>query len=182
MGARSDIKLSDGSSVWLNAGSKLTYTKSFGSDNRTVHLEGEGFFSVAHDPDNPFTVITSHLEIVALGTSFNVKSYPEEEAIQTTLVSGSLLINRTRYKSIERGLLLEPNQQVIYYRESRDFIMAEDLSSDLPVVEDDLKVSESTDISDTPKIILRSGVNPEVFTSWKDNRLVLKMSSLEVLQ
>lgn len=179
IGARSNIRLSDGSSVWLNAGSSLTYSKSFGSDNRTVHLEGEGFFQVVDDSKHPFTVITSQLEIVALGTSFNVKSYPEEETIQTTLVSGSLMLNRIRYKSVERGLLLEPNQQVIYFRDSRDFLLTVETDKEVPVEEKNLTVTDTAEMSDPPKIILRHGVNPEVFTSWKDNRLIFENEPFE---
>ena len=117
-GSRGNITLADGTSVWLNGGSRFWYNKDFGSSERTVHLEGEGYFNVAKCLENPFTVITSQLEIVALGTSFNVKSYPGENIIQATLISGSAMVSRSEYKSKERGVVLEPNQQITYFKES----------------------------------------------------------------
>ncbi len=172
VGSRSNITLADGTSVWLNAGSRLTYSRNFGEYDRKVHLEGEGYFDVNKQNRHPFTVITSQLEIVATGTSFNVKSYHEEEIIQTTLVSGSLIINRTNHKTRETGLLLEPNQQITYYKKSSEFILKDD-DKDRPVgVEDGLIAEDSIVERDIPKIVLSKGVDPDIFISWKDNRLI----------
>jgi transmembrane sensor len=137
-GSRSNVILPDGSSVWLNAGSKLKYSGNFGSSDRIIYLEGEGFFNVEKDTKRPFTVVTSQLEIVALGTSFNVKSYPEEGYIQTTLVSGSVQVTRSLYKQEESGVVLEPNQQ-----------------------------------------INEQGIDPEIFTAWKDNKLIFDNEPFE---
>jgi len=172
VGSRSNIILADGTSVWLNAGSRLTYSGNFGENDRKVHIEGEGYFEVNKQNGHPFTVITSQLQIVATGTSFNVKSYPEEGIIQTTLVSGSLIIKRTNHKDRESGLLLEPNQQITYYKESSEFIL-ENESRDQPVSVKDRLIPEDTSVKrDLPKIVLRKGIDPDIFTSWKDNRLI----------
>src|SRR5690606_37889089 len=85
--------LADGTKVWLNAASRISYGKNFGNGAlRDVYLDGEAFFDVAHDPDKPFIVHTSSIQIKVLGTSFNVRSYAEDNTIETTLVQGKVRI------------------------------------------------------------------------------------------
>lgn len=112
------ILLSDGTKVWLNAESKIRFPEKFlpTEDTRTVYLEGEAFFDVAHNKDKPFKVKTGALEIEVLGTKFNVSSYVSEENISTTLVDGSVQINNAENES--PPLLLVPNDQANYGRES----------------------------------------------------------------
>lgn len=95
-GKRSQITLSDGTKVWLNSGSKLTYPPIFKGKNREVHLIGEAIFDVSHNPQKPFKVISSTQTIEVLGTVFNVSNYPEDKEIKTILKSGSVSIS---YKS-----------------------------------------------------------------------------------
>ena len=92
MGSRAQFSLSDGTTVTLNAGSRLKYDNRFGINDRVVQLEGEGYFKVAKDSKRPFTVKTSHLNVRALGTAFNVKAYSDDKTIETTLVEGSVKI------------------------------------------------------------------------------------------
>ena len=84
-GGKSSVILPDGSNVWLNAGSRMKYYRSFDVESREVFLEGEAYFDVKREK-YPFIVHTSHLDIQVLGTVFNVKSYPDEDMIETTLV------------------------------------------------------------------------------------------------
>ena len=174
-GSRSNLILKDGTSVWLNADSRLSYSEKFGDSDRSVHLEGEGYFEVEKDSESPFTVVTSEVEIVALGTSFNVKSYPDENLIQTTLVSGSLLVNRL--KTTEQGLTMEPNQQLTYYRDSRQLKLTEE--ADAKDEAEKIKEEKRLPGNELPKAVLRRGVDPEIFTSWKDNRLILEDEPFE---
>ncbi len=173
IGSRSNIILSDSTSVWLNAGSKLSYPVNFGEFDRTVNLEGEAFFVVHQSTKHPFTVMTSQLEMIALGTSFNVKSYPGEDIIQTTLVSGSLKINRSNYRSKEAGLILEPNQQITYYKKSGELLSEEKVHDAFedPGPGHVVKRERDTETG-LPKIILSRGIDPEIFTSWKENKLI----------
>lgn len=94
MGSRTVVQLSDGTEVHLNSGSKIKYPRSFNGESRELSLSGEGFFDVAHDPEHPFVVKTKQIYIKALGTKFNVLSYPENEAIATTLVEGKVVLER----------------------------------------------------------------------------------------
>lgn len=86
------MKLPDGSIVWLNADSKLSYSESFSRKNRNVRLEGEGYFEVAHG-EHPFVVRTDSTQIKVLGTKFNVKNYDDENYIRVSLLEGSIALS-----------------------------------------------------------------------------------------
>jgi transmembrane sensor len=113
-GDKSSIILPDSSRVWLNSGSKLTFNSNFKLDDRKVYLEGEAFFSVSKDKRHPFKVKTAEIEIEVLGTEFNLKAYPEENSISTTLVEGSVMIS-SKYDST----LIKPNQKLEYDKSSK---------------------------------------------------------------
>lgn len=104
-GARTNVTLPDGSLVWLNSGSSISYFSRFGT-TRNVDLQGEAFFKVAKN-GSPFTIQTSEGEIEVKGTVFNVKAY-SGEAFQTTLLEGSV---KVREKSTGEELMLKPGQQ-----------------------------------------------------------------------
>jgi transmembrane sensor len=107
-GGEYKVTLADGSKVWLNAGSSLKYSTAFNGNDRIVELIGEGYFEVAEDKTKPFHVMANGTEVKVLGTHFNVKAYDTEKQVTTTLVSGSV--------AIQRGTLasnIKPNQQAI---------------------------------------------------------------------
>jgi ferric-dicitrate binding protein FerR (iron transport regulator) len=111
-GSRSRSLLPDGTTVWLNAGSKLHYENDFNGATREVRLEGEAFFDVVKQPDRPFIVHTSGIDIRVLGTAFNVKSYPEDKTVETTLYRG--LVQVSRQEDIEKKPIeLKPNEKLI---------------------------------------------------------------------
>lgn len=78
-GSKSKISLPDGSQVWLNSESKLTYGEKFGENTREVELIGEAFFDVVKDKSRPFIIHTNSIDVKVLGTAFNVRSYPNEK-------------------------------------------------------------------------------------------------------
>lgn len=92
-GGQYHVELADGTQVWLNAASSLTYPVSFTGNNREVSLSGEAYFEVAHDAKKPFHVKSGNQDIRVLGTHFNVNSYSDEPSIKTTLLEGSVRIN-----------------------------------------------------------------------------------------
>ncbi|MFS4474604.1 FecR family protein [Chryseobacterium sp. T20] len=100
--------LADGTQVWLNAESKLKYPTKFTGKERSVELQGEGYFEVTHKPDKPFIVISGDQKLKVLGTKFNINSYDNEPAIITTLVSGSVVLTS---KQDDKPVLLQPGQQ-----------------------------------------------------------------------
>lgn len=120
-GSKSDIQLPDGSVVKLNSGSTLIYPSSFEADNRTVKLEGEGFFTIRKDSLRPFYVNTSNISVKVLGTVFNVKSYADENTIETILVSGAVAIYnglKASGKSLyeKPAAMLKPNERATYIK------------------------------------------------------------------
>ncbi len=97
--------LPDGTKVWLNADSKLSFPSRFGDKERKVRLEGEAFFVVKHDDSKHFFVESKGQLVEDLGTSFNIQSYPEDGVQRTTLVEGAAKVNET---------LLRPGQQALH--------------------------------------------------------------------
>ncbi|MCL6257523.1 DUF4974 domain-containing protein [Aquiflexum sp. TKW24L] len=109
------ITLPDGSTVVLNAESKLTYFDDF-AKNRTLKLEGEGFFEVVKDETHPFTVITENISTTALGTSFNIKAYQGNPNIQVTLATGKVRVEN----SIDQKLIEIQPGEAVYYSEAKN--------------------------------------------------------------
>jgi len=107
-GQRTALTLSDGTRVWLNSQSRLTYPAVFTAGNREVTLTGEGFFEVAHNSRKPFIVHVPLMNIRVLGTRFDVKSYPGETAL-VTLTEGEVEVATADAMSRVR---MKPNQQV----------------------------------------------------------------------
>ena len=93
-GERAKITLPDGSEVELNADSKLTYPSKFTGPSREIHLTGEAFFRVQNDPEHPFHVITTNLDITVLGTSFNMQCYPDKKQTKVAWVTGKVRLGR----------------------------------------------------------------------------------------
>ncbi len=111
-GKRSRFILRDGTSVWLNVGSYLEYVNDFNGLTREVKLVGEGYFDVAHKKTQPFIVHTDNVLIKVLGTVFNVKSYPEDKNVETTLYHGSVEVTNNNLKD-QKPVALIPNQKLI---------------------------------------------------------------------
>jgi ferric-dicitrate binding protein FerR (iron transport regulator) len=111
-GARTLITLPDSSSIWLNAASKISYNREFGITNRDIVLEGEAFFDV-QKKNLPFTVKTTAYSITVLGTAFNVKAYHDDDRMTTTLLRGSLKVNRVTASGKEEEFLLRPNEKLV---------------------------------------------------------------------
>ncbi|MBS1598432.1 MAG: FecR family protein [Bacteroidetes bacterium] len=106
-GGQIQIELSDGTKVWLNAGSSLKYPTAFATDKRSVELEyGEAYFEVSKNPKKPFSVMVKGMNVEVLGTHFNVNSYGDEPSINTTLFEGSVKVQKE-----SQSLLLKPSQQ-----------------------------------------------------------------------
>ncbi|GAA4306735.1 FecR family protein [Compostibacter hankyongensis] len=109
-GSRSKIVLPDGTKVWLNSGSNLSYNDFSRTGIREVTLKGEAFFEVVHDEAHPFVVHASELEIRDIGTAFEVKSYPGDTQFEATLIEGAIEITDPREP--ERKILLKPQEKI----------------------------------------------------------------------
>jgi len=149
VGEKAQAILSDGTHVWINSGSTFRYPVTFGQNARDVSLKGEAYFDVKKRGQSKFTVNTHDVRVVVLGTSFNVKAYPEDRKTQTTVVRGLV-----RVESLVKGIepvLIKPNQMAI-------------LNSSGP--------SEANNMKAIRSIKIENKVNTVVITSWKDQMLV----------
>jgi transmembrane sensor len=180
-GSKSKITLPDGSKVWLNAGSVLTYNKDFGGDIREVDLSGEAFFEVVSLPLTlptgregngkvPFIIHTQHLDVRVLGTAFNVKSYPGDRQTETSLVHGKvevLIHNRPDEK-----ITLHPNEKLV--------VMNEEASQP---VNAEPGVSNKEPFVSLSKLTYTTADSLLVETAWVQNKLVFDNESfLEVAE
>ncbi|MCW1735497.1 FecR family protein [Anaerorudis cellulosivorans] len=113
-GKRSQIILADGTKIWLNAGSTLSYPVRFTANAREVYLSGEAFFEVSTDRSKPFYVFTSDLRIKVTGTRFNVNSYSNDAITQAVLVEGK--IEAAKNRLFGRSVELSPGERIVYDR------------------------------------------------------------------
>lgn len=150
-GQRKEFTLPDGSRVWLNSDTKIRYQKNFNQPVREVMLCGEAYFSVVKDAARPFIVKTFKVDIKVLGTVFNVKSYPGDKTIETTLVTGLVSIekNHLKQKETETPILVQPKQKAIF-----------------SIDQNQIKI-ESANIDKT--------------TSWRSGKLVFDNESIEAV-
>jgi ferric-dicitrate binding protein FerR (iron transport regulator) len=120
--------LSDGSKVILNADSKITFSKPLGEKERVVTLQGEAFFDITPDANRPFIVKSGSMETTVLGTSFNVKAYPEENQITVAVKSGRVSVEnkgeRLRKEDI-KSFVLSPDQMVTYTKSDQQTVVSE---------------------------------------------------------
>jgi len=173
LGARSEVKLTDGTEVLLNAGSSIKFGNDFNLKNRNLELEGEAYFKVARNLTLPLIVNAGNINIKATGTEFNVKAYSDEGIIETTLVSGEVEISQKGSKDKDGILVLKPNQKAIYAQQS-DKLTLQKIKEIEPkaikpakIKTDDLLLSPKTDV--------------EQATAWTKNKLIIRSENLESL-
>lgn len=109
-GARLKKVLPDGTEVWLNGDSHLSYNRDFGKRKREITLVGEAFFDVAHNTRAPLTVHAKDVNILVTGTAFNVRSYPGDDEVETALIRGSVEVSSRNRP--ERVVRLKPNEKI----------------------------------------------------------------------
>ena len=115
-GQKSTHFLPDGSKVYLNAESSISYVREFEGDKRIIDLRGEAYFEVTKNPEKPFVVKSNDLMTTALGTAFNVRAYANENKLSVALTEGKVRVTST---SIENEFFLNPGEQLQYYIDSK---------------------------------------------------------------
>ena len=167
LGSRSSVILADGSKVWLNAGSTLKYKNTYGINNRELQLTGEAFFEVEKNKELPFIVKTSDIDIIALGTKFNVKAYCEEKTIETTLIEGSVKLESTTV-NLQKNILLKPNDKAVFTKSKQSIELASQQNQ---------KINQESAPA-KPKLEIIESVEPEPIISWKDQRWIINNEKL----
>lgn len=183
-GAKSELELPDGSKVWVNSGSTLKYPTDLSGKEVDLFLDGEAFFDIVKNPKRKLNVKTSTINIQVHGTTFNVKSYNDDNLVETTLLEGSISITgKVGDKVIKEPIYLNPNEQAILTKSySNVRIVVESKKS---------KNSEGfnepkSDIKEIfpkiqPKLQINEGIDVESFVMWKYNMLVFKNERFEDL-
>ncbi len=118
LGAEYNLELSDGTKIWLNAGSSIKYPVQFSDSVRKVVLTGEAYFEVAKNLEKPFIVTASNVDVRVLGTSFNVMAYKDEKIIETTLTEGKVQIDVKNGTNLNK-LILNPGFQARYLKNEK---------------------------------------------------------------
>lgn len=164
-GSKSSIKLPDGTTVRLNTDSRLTYISFAAGKTREVTLVGEAYFDVAHDSSRPFIIHTGKINIKVLGTSFNVRNYPQDKELETSLIKGKIEVSlESRPEDI---IILKPTEKLIIAKE-----------------EDELSVATKVSNSSDNKVVLTSITYMRqdslvAETSWLNDKLVFVNQPLE---
>lgn len=175
-GSKSEVTLPDGSRVWINSGSRLRYSQNFNHSDRQVTLEGEAYFDVAKNAQKPFLVNTTGITVKVIGTAFNVKAYPDEKSIETTVERGLVQVfsNSSGIKSYEK-VFLRPKQKATYLKGQLSLE-----NQNTPVLKTtDNKVKQ--EIIKTSPLIVHTDVVTKYSTSWKDTRWIIEREELQDL-
>lgn len=174
-GSKKFMQLADGSKLWLNAGSRIVFSPGFAAGNREMTLEGEAFFDVKHDERHPFIIHTGRLDVKVLGTTLNVRAYPGDSTMETTLISGKVEIDVPG--DVQSSIILHPNEKVTIPMGLAAF----------PAERSESSVAGQTvnrPITNTPIKFLRRPIEPDrtdgtiTETSWVSNKLVFRQETL----
>lgn len=171
-GSRTKVQLPDGTTVWLNSSSKITYdNQNFGNVIREVSLSGEAYFDVVKNKDKPFIIHTTKMDIKVLGTVFNVKCYPGDKTTETSLIRGSVEVS---VKDRQEKIMMKPNEKLILINE--DKILTEKTVA-TTVKKNDVNIYNP--IIELSHLTLYPTNNSIVETGWVENKLVFTNESLE---
>lgn len=160
-GSRTNLTLPDGSLVWLNAGSKLTYADHFGVTNRDLTLSGEAFFDVRKS-SIPFRIHANGIQIKVLGTAFNVRSYPDDGTTETSLIRGRVEITLDRRPDVK--YILSPNEKLLVNNDAINRLRPNETTKESPAVYSGLTHKDDSTI---------------VETSWVRNKLIFDDETFE---
>ncbi|MDP4290186.1 MAG: FecR family protein [Bacteroidota bacterium] len=170
-GTKTIAKLPDGSTVYLNAGSKIIYNQDFNKTKRLVYLSGEAYFKVATNKSKPFEVITPYVIVRATGTKFNVKAYPNERYITTTLVEGKIDVRKTDDQDNKSEIELKPKQCLVYYKTEKNI---QPVPTSISYTK--LPIENENAFLDNYKVL--NNVKTELYTSWSEENWVIESESL----
>ncbi|RYJ36683.1 Anti-FecI sigma factor FecR [Flavobacterium anhuiense] len=154
LGEHAQIKLSDGTKIWLNAGSVLKYPKEFKGDTREVYLSGEAFFDVAKDKKHPFIIHTNKMDTKVLGTSFNVQAYPDQTTQEVSVATGRVNVKST---VTEENVYVTPGQKVVFKSQDNKLQAFKDIPvNTISLWRKNIMVFEETPLSEVVATINRN--------------------------
>jgi ferric-dicitrate binding protein FerR (iron transport regulator) len=166
-GAKTKLRLPDGTHVWVNSDSKLSYSGTFKGPLREVYLDGEAYFDVVKDKTRPFIVHTGGIDIRVLGTAFNVKAYKTESTIEATLIHGLIEVTKPDQPDAPK-VILKPHEKLIFDKYAAD----ENKKTDEHLANGNFSKEEIKKPAITIAQIANNIVDSAIIeTSWVYNRL-----------
>ena len=177
-GSRTKLVLPDGTQVWLNSGSKITYDKSYGNGTREITLSGEAYFDVLKNASLPFIIHTANLNIKVTGTAFNVKAFPTDKKTETSLIRGSIEVSFKNRP--DQKIILHPSEKLISSNEdpaaAAGPAIVQPARRSNPVPEHPgIPVALVSHLTYTP------ADSTVVETSWMENKLIFRSETFEEL-
>ncbi len=183
-GEKSSLVLSDGTKIWLNSETTLKYPADINKKTVNIYLDGEAYFNVAKNHGRKLIVNASNINIEVVGTSFNVKSYSNEETVETTLEKGTVFITADDKQNMQSGsLILKPNQQATFIKKTRKILISDLTSSvvdKVPPLNKPLIVGMQNQNTNSLQM-LSDKENTKLYTAWKDGELIFKSERFEDL-
>ena len=146
-GKKAKVKLSDGSLVWVNAGSRIIFPNSFSGKKREIYLVGEAYFEVTHDQKKPFLVKTSTVTVQVLGTSFNVSSYPDDDFVSAVLKEGKISMEENDAGIFKSSVELSPNQIAVFKKDGNGIKVSSTKSEFYTVWKDGILRFENAEVN-----------------------------------
>ncbi len=179
-GGKAELKLSDGTVVYLNSGSKFSYPSVFSKTERMVYLEGEAFFKVKTNKEKPFVVNTNDATIKAYGTEFNVNAYKDEPVVTATLVEGIITVTPKNHSDNE--VVLKPKEHAVIQKSLGNV----SVSSDKDALPSDTKTKDNKVAVDNTNLrnenlSVQSKIDTDIYTSWKEDSWFIENESLQSL-
>ncbi|MBK5720008.1 FecR family protein [Dysgonomonas sp. Marseille-P4677] len=117
-GQKTKLFLPDGTLVWLNSGTKITYNTDYGVDNRNIEMEGEAFFDVTRNENLNFKISINDIEVSVLGTSFDVEAYRGDKEISVSVINGRVSVGKINDKVFG---VLKPNEKIVINKDDNSF-------------------------------------------------------------
>jgi ferric-dicitrate binding protein FerR (iron transport regulator) len=166
-GVKSKLKLSDGTILWINAGTTIRFPNSFVGATRDIWLDGEAYFEVSKDKAHPFYVHTSDVDVKVYGTKFNLKAYNDEDIFEATLIEGLVsLETRNMLNKVKEEVFLEPNHKAVYLKKKPKTLATEIIRA----ISQPIKPRQ---------ILISNPIEVEPVISWRDGRLEFYDETLE---
>ncbi|MET3878053.1 FecR domain-containing protein [Chitinophaga sp. OAE865] len=165
-GMKTKIRLSDGSIIWLNAGSTLRYPEKLDKAQREVYLSGEAYFDIKQAPNRPFIIHAQKMDIRVLGTTFNVRSYKEEDFEETSVISGAVEVTVPEEHKVMK---VTPNQKVVLHKTYAGHMRENNTSGS----------KAATKIERQPLSVISPADTIHVLeTAWLSNQLIFRNETL----
>ncbi len=161
-GSKSNLTLPDGSKIWINSDTKISYKDDFGNASREIFLEGEAYFDIVKDESRPFIVHTSNMNIKVLGTVFNVRAYNDENNTQASLIKGSIEVTLTKDKS--KIIRLKPYEKIILRNNVHKKVQSKNADETAILITNIKRLEADSSV---------------VETLWIENKLAFREESLE---